>query len=315
MSNSNHIPPRCRIAVVGAGAVGCYYGGRLAQHGGDVHFLMRRDFEHVKKHGLHIQSKLGDAHLAKPNCHRDTADIGPCDLVIIALKATANEALTELIPPLLKPDTALLTLQNGLDNEEFLARHFGTDRVMGGLCFVCINRTAPGVIEHIAQGQITLGEFAGGPQPRTHELAAEFERCGVPCSVADSLMAARWKKLVWNIPFNGFSIIAGGIDTKAMLDSEPLEFLVRSIMREIINAANKLGHEVPVSLIEDMISRTRTMERYKTSSLIDFQEGRDVEVEAIWGEPYRRAAAAGIPMLRLEVLYHLIKHAVEARQR
>lgn len=315
MSNTNHQLPHYRIAVVGAGAVGCYYGGRLAQCGREVHFLMRSDCEHVRKHGLRIKSQQGDARIAKVHCHRNTGEIGPCDLVIVALKATANEALPALIPPLLKPDTMLLTLQNGLGNEEFLARHFGAERVLGGLCFVCLNRTAPGVVEHIAQGQIILGEFQNGPQPRTQEVAAEFMRCGVVCSVTDNLMEARWKKLVWNIPFNGLSIAAGGIDTKAMLASEPLEFLVRALMEEIVEAANRLGHHLPASLVEDMISRTRAMAHYRTSSLIDFEQGRDVEVEAIWGEPWRRAFAAGIPMPRLEMLYHLIKHAVAARKR
>lgn len=134
-----------KIAIVGAGAVGCYYGGRLAQHGQDVHFLMRSDYEVVMRDGLHITSSLGDANL-RVNAYQSATDIGPCDLVIIALKATSNVALIELIPPLLHEGTLLLTLQNGLGNEEFLAHHFGAHRVLGGLCFVCINRTAAGEI-------------------------------------------------------------------------------------------------------------------------------------------------------------------------
>ncbi|OYW26819.1 MAG: hypothetical protein B7Z47_07240, partial [Chthoniobacter sp. 12-60-6] len=127
-----------RIAHCGSGAVGCYYGGRLAQHGNDVHFLMRSDYEEVKQHGLKIRSPLGDFNLPHVNCHRSTAEIGPCDLVIIAMKATANEVLLELLPPLLKEKTMILTLQNGLGSDDFLARHFGSARVLGGLCFVCI---------------------------------------------------------------------------------------------------------------------------------------------------------------------------------
>ena len=306
-------PDVCRIAIVGSGAVGCYYGGRLAQHGNDVHFLMRSDYEFVKQHGLKIQSHLGDFELAQVNCHRSTAEIGPCDLVIIAMKATSNETLLELLPPLLKDDTMILTLQNGLGIDDFLAQHFGSRRVLGGLCFVCINRIAPGVIHHIAQGQIALGEHSGTPQARTEALAAEFRRCGVDCIVESSLITARWKKLVWNVPFNGLSIAAGNKDTAAILADPLLEQRVRELMREIIVTAGQLGHEIPLGLIDTMIERTRTMSAYKPSSLIDFLAGSEVELEAIWGEPVRRAKAAGIEMPRVEELYQQLKQRIAAR--
>jgi 2-dehydropantoate 2-reductase len=132
---SSHILPNYRIAVVGSGAVGCYYGGKLAQFGRDVHFLMRSDLDHVRKKGLKILSKQGDVHLPKVNCYGSTEEIGPVDLVIIAMKATHNDSLEAVIPPLLKEDTILLTLQNGLGSDEFLAEQFGAERVMGGLCF------------------------------------------------------------------------------------------------------------------------------------------------------------------------------------
>ncbi|MBL9180234.1 MAG: 2-dehydropantoate 2-reductase [Verrucomicrobiaceae bacterium] len=215
--------------------------------------------------------------------------------------------------PLLKADTMLLTLQNGLGCDDFLARHFGSQRVLGGLCFVCINRVASGVIHHIAQGRIALGEHGGAPQARTENLAEEFQRCGIDCVVEPSLIKARWKKLVWNIPFNGLSIAAGGIDTTAILADPALEQRVRELMREIIETAVKLGYEVPLSLIDTMIERTRTMSAYKPSSLIDFLAGSEVEIEAIWGEPVRHAAAAGIAMPRVEELYQQLKQRVAAR--
>ncbi|MBE7494344.1 MAG: 2-dehydropantoate 2-reductase [Verrucomicrobiaceae bacterium] len=310
---SSPSPTLLRIAIVGSGAVGCYYGGRLAQHGNDVRFLMRSDYGHVKQHGLEVRSHLGDFKLPQVSCHRSTAEIGLCDLVIIAMKATANEELPDLLPPLLKPGTMILTLQNGLGSDDFLAEHFGTERVLGGLCFVCINRIAPGVIHHMAQGRIALGEHSGAPQARTEALAAEFLRCGIDCIVETSLIAARWKKLVWNIPFNGLSIAAGCIDTAAILASPALEERVRELMREIIETAGQLGHAIPLSLIDDMIERTRTMTCYKPSSLIDFLGGREIEIEPIWGEPVRRAKAAGLAMPRVEALYQELCALVEAR--
>lgn len=302
-------PATARIAIVGAGAVGCYYGARLALNGHDVHFLMRSDLQTVRREGLHVQSIAGSFHLPAVRAHASTAEIGPCDLVIIALKNTANQALSSLLPPLLKPDTLLLTLQNGLGNEESLAAQFPGHAVLGGLCFVCINRVAPGRIHHIAQGRITLGEHGGPALPRTRALAAAFNAAGIPCEVDDSLARARWMKLVWNIPFNGLAIAAGGRDTAAILADAHLAALVRDLMREVMAAARALGHELPASLADDMIARTRTMTQYKPSSLIDFEEGREVELEAIWGEPARQARAAGQPMPRVEMLHHLIAAA------
>lgn len=279
-----------------------------------MRFLMRSDYDAVKQGGLRIHSHEGDFELPQVSCHRSTTEIGPCDLVVIAMKATANERLLTLLPPLLKDDTMLLTLQNGLGCDDFLAAHFGAARVLGGLCFVCINRTAPGVIEHLAQGHISLGEYDGGPKTRTQVLAEQFKAARISCSVEGSLIAARWKKLVWNIPFNGLSIAAGGLDTATILANPALEQRVHELMHEIIDTAGKLGHDIPLTLIGTMIERTRTMAGYKPSSLIDFLEGREIEIEAIWGEPVRRAAAVGIDMPRVKTLYQELKQCIAARK-
>lgn len=312
MTFADPLPDRPRIAIVGAGAVGCYYGGRLAEHGHDVHFLMRSDYDAVMRDGLHITSPLGDAHL-QVQAHRSPEEIGPCDLVIIALKATSNPVLLEILPPQLHEHTALLTLQNGLGNEEFLAAHFGAERVLGGLCFVCINRTTPGRILHIAQGRISLGEHTRAPSPRTEGIAAALRASNIECVIEPSLASARWKKLVWNIPFNGLSIAAGGLDTAAILADPALEQRVRDLMHEIITTARALGHEVPFEIIHDMIERTRSMTRYRPSSLIDFDAGLEVELGPIWGEPVRQAEAAGLAMPQVGRLLEELRVRLRAR--
>ncbi len=309
-----HILPHYRIAVVGTGAVGGYYGAKLAHMGRDVHFLLRSDLEYVRKRGLRIRSKQGDFHLQKVQGYGNPEEIGPVDVVIIALKATQNEALETLIPPLLKENTTLITLQNGLGNEAFLAERFGADRVVGGLCFVCLNRTAPGEIQHLGHGLIVLGEYGKYPLPRTHDLQWEFKRCGVVCQVAGDLGQARWRKLVWNIPFNGLSIAAGGVDVGHILADDDLLYLTRQLMREIIQIARTLGHEIPESFVEDQIRKTKEMGAYLPSSLIDYQKGKPVEVEAIWGEPYRQGFNAGAEVGRLEMLYHQLKRMVREKQ-
>src|ERR1700759_2904725 len=128
-----------RVCVVGSGAIGLYYGGKLASSGGDVHFLVRGDLEEFRN-GIRLTASDEDLHVPKIMCAARTDEIGPCDLVLVAVKTTSNAALLELLPPLIHARTILLTLQNGLGNEEVLAKHVGPERVLGGLCFICLTR-------------------------------------------------------------------------------------------------------------------------------------------------------------------------------
>ncbi len=317
MKPSTHVLPRYRIAVVGTGAVGGFYGAKLAYYGREVHFLIRSEEERaaVRRFGLRVKSREGNFRVAKTHVHASTDTVGPCDLVLIALKATANDALPDLLAPLLRPDTILLTLQNGLGNEEFLAERYGPERVLGGLCFVCLNKTAPGVIEHLGQGAISLGEYAGYPLPRMHDIAWEFKRCGVNARVVADLAEARWRKLVWNIPFNGLTVLATSLrppgeppaSTADLLRDPSLSYLARRLADEVIAAARSLGLDVPSDFADLQFKRTAEMGAYLPSTVLDFAAGRPMELEAIWGEPYRRAFNAGAEVGRMETLYYLLR--------
>jgi 2-dehydropantoate 2-reductase len=311
---ARYVLPNYRIAVVGAGAIGGYYGTKLAYFGRDVHFLMRGDLSEVRRFGIRIKAKAENIRLAKVKAYASTEEIGPCDLVLIALKTTSNDDLLGLIPPLLKPETMLLTLQNGLGNEEFLAQHFGAERVLGALCFICLNRISPGVIEHYDVGRLVIGEFNRHPAARTHDVSWEFKRCGVVCSVVENIALERWRKLVWNIPFNGLAVTAGGLDTAALLADDKLHAEVLALMDEVIAAANKCGYPLPTAEALEQIKRTYPLGAYKPSTLIDFQAGRRLEIEAIWGEPLRRALAAGAQMPRLSALYADLKALDDQRR-
>jgi 2-dehydropantoate 2-reductase len=304
MNNSNP-----KIAIVGSGAIGSYYGCRLANAGADVRFLLRSDLEAVRASGrLRVQLPKGqEIVVVSPKIYGTPEEIGPCDLVIIALKTTANGVFEKLIRPLLKDDTALLTLQNGLGSDEQLAALFGGERVIGGLCFICVNRTAPGEILCIEPGTVAFGEFGRPISERLRALVALFEGSGVKCAASDTLAELRWKKLVWNVPFNGLAIAAGGITTDKILASPELENQVRALMTEVIEAAAKFGYIIPPTFIEKQISSTRPMGPYRPSSLIDYLDGREVEVESIWGEPLRRAKSVGASVPRLEALYTTLK--------
>ena len=308
-----------KTAVVGCGAVGSFYGAKLARAGHEVHFLLRSDYDAVRRQGVRVQSPDGDFQV-QPRCARRPEEIGPADLVLVGLKTTANDQFPHLLPPLVGPTTAVLTLQNGLGNEEQLARLFPTEQIMGGLCFVCLNRVAPGVIRHIGYGQVVLGEFQRPPEPRTHDLAARFAEAGVPCTVSDDLARAHWEKLVWNIPFNGLGVAGAAAvpqrspQPSTLHHSSPVPHhrhppgrralgrFVRELMLEVIAAARALGHEVPDTYADQQIERTRTMGAYKASTLIDFERGQPLELQSLFLEPLRQAAQAGVPMPRLSAL-------------
>jgi 2-dehydropantoate 2-reductase len=313
-----------KIAVVGCGAVGSYYGAKLGRDGHDPHFLLRSDYDVVRRNGVSIRSPQGDFQV-RPHCARTPEEIGRSDLVLIGLKSTANHQFPKLIPPLVDSATAVITLQNGLGNEEQLARLFPAEQIMGGLCFVCLNRLEPGLIHHMDHGLVMLGEFQRWPEPRTHDIASAFRHAGIPCKVAANLAQAHWEKLVWNIPFNGLGVAGiAGLDafessssslssssstltTDKLLGDSRWEKLVRDLMLEVTGTARALGYDVPDSLVDKQIERTRTMGAYKASTLLDFEKGLPLELESLFLEPLRQAKQASASVPRLESLCRILQ--------
>lgn len=304
-----------KIAILGAGALGAYYGARLYESGHDVHFLMRSHYDAVKARGLKVTSCHGDFHI-EPPVYKDVKEIGVCDLVIIGIKATQNDALPELLEHTVGPKTVVLTLQNGLGNEEVIEavlKRLGHDnpgaRITGGIAFLCSNAVGPGHIDHTAHGHIRLAEYSSDALERTHLLARSFEASKVGTEVFDSLLHIRWSKLVWNIPFNGLGVAAIQADTQVVLNSPPLMKTARRLMEETLAAAKSEGVEISDEFIEQMIHNTTSMGAYESSMQIDAAERRPLEVEAILGEPLRRAQRAGIDTPCLEFLYGIVKRA------
>lgn len=301
------------VAIVGSGAIGLYYGGRLAQAGENVKFLLRSDYDTIAKDGLEVKSVHGDFHLPSVQAYRSAAEIGPVDLVIIAWKATANDQLASVLPPLLHAGTRVLTLQNGLGNCEQIAAIAGANKVLGGLCFVCINRLSPGSVHHSAGGRVTIGQWGEGDDGCVAEVEKRFQAAKIQAVAVENLEKSQWEKLVWNIPFNGLSVAEGGVTTDVLLAPSGKEAELRELMREVISAARAQGLELADELIDFNIDRTRPMGPYRTSSMIDFVEGREVEIGPIWEEPLRRATAAGVPMPRTTELLRRIREKVASR--
>ncbi len=302
-----------KIAILGSGSIGLYYGAKLAAAGEDVHFLLRSGYDEATTHGIRIFGADGDLHLHPVQAHRDTASIGACDLVLVALKTTQNAILQNLIPPLLGPQTILLTLQNGLGSDEALAARFGAERVLGALCFVCLTRRSPAQVDHFGHGTISIGEFDRPSQLRTARVAAAFRRAGIETRIVEDLAGERWKKLVWNIPFNGLAVADGGVAVDVLLARRLDE--VKALMRETIATAAALGHEIRPDFIDFQIERTEKMGAYQPSTLVDYLAGRELEIDSIWGEPLRRAHAASVPVPHLEDLHARLVAIENARGR
>lgn len=311
---STLFPDKPRVAIIGSGALGCYYGARLAKSGCDVHFLVRSGRAAITARGLRIKTPTERINVKKVHAYATTAEIGPVDLVIIALKATANDMLAKLLPPLMGEKTLVLTLQNGLGVEEPVAEVVGAEHVLGAICFIGCMRRGPGLVDCSFPGLIMIGEFGRPAGARTRQVARLFEKAGVKCDAQENLEELRWKKLVWNVPFNGLAIAAGGITTDILIADEGLRSLARRLMEEVVEAAAKFGHVIPRAFLDQQFERTVKLGRYSPSSLIDFREGRSIELEEIWGEPVRRAKSVGVPVPRLEMLYWLIKRLLAGRK-
>ncbi|MCC7374834.1 MAG: 2-dehydropantoate 2-reductase [Verrucomicrobiales bacterium] len=325
------LPPKPKIAVVGCGALGSFYAARLARAGHEVHCLLRSDYDAVRERGLRIEDANG-GFVVHPNVARDPSEIGPSDWVIVGLKTTANAHFRSLIAPLIGPNTALLTLQNGLGSEEQLADLFGHERVLGGLCFVCLNRIEPGVVRHIAHGRIIMGEFGRPITTRLQTLGGWWREAGIPCDLSDNLELAHWQKLVWNVPFNGLGVAgAAGLEslkagrlldpksvgscraTDELLGHPEWEPWVQELMREVVDAAAAQGLVLPAGVAEQQIRYTREMGTYRASTLIDFERGLPLEIESLFAEPLRRGLAHGAVCPRWTALCQVLRDLDRAR--
>ncbi|KKD39919.1 putative 2-dehydropantoate 2-reductase [Limnoraphis robusta] len=298
-------------AILGTGAIGGFYGAKLQQLGRDVHFLLHSDYQQVCHKGLFIESPSGNFTLfpvqAYDNCHKMPA----CDVVIVALKTTQNHLLPQILPPLLKEDGVVLILQNGLGIEPLVAEIVNAKRVIGGLCFICSNKVGKGHIRHLDYGMITMGEYnenyqPGGITTRIQQIAEDFNNAGIPVELSENLLLARWKKLVWNIPYNGLSVVLNA-KTDELMNAPDSRILVEEIMREVVKGAQGYDCMIPEEFIQKMLNHTEKMTPYLTSMKLDYDSKRPLEIEAIIGNPWRMATEKGVDLPYIEMLYRQLK--------
>jgi 2-dehydropantoate 2-reductase len=298
-----------RIGVIGSGALGLFYGALLQRAGHEIHFLLRRDYQAITSSGLKVTSPRGDFHLQQVKGYRKSSEIGPVDLVLVGLKTYANQSLIELVRPLVADETTILTLQNGLGNEELLATAFSAEQIVGGVAFLCCNRGQPGTVHHLDQGAIRIAEFAQRRGNRLEALSKSFNQAGIPCTTGADLSRIRWEKLVWNIPFNGLCALTG-LPTNQLLNCPETRQLIKEIMQEVIEAANRqeLSEAIDAAAtIEPMLQTTAGMGAYRPSMMIDRQQGSPLELAAIYAKPLQLAARTDTPMPRTTMLHALLQ--------
>jgi 2-dehydropantoate 2-reductase len=308
-----------KIAVVGAGGVGGYFGARLAEAGEDVHFLARgAHLAAMRERGLRVRSVLGDVDLAPADTHAtdDPAGIGPSQVVLFTVKSYDTESASASLPPLLGPDSVVISLQNGIDNEEKLAARIGAARVAGGAAYIFAGISEPGVVRHTGgRARIVFGELEGQRTPRLEAFLAACQRAGIDARLVDDIRVALWTKYILICAQSGLTA-ATRQPIGVVRETPPSWNLFRQVVEEGADVARAEG----VALSDDVVERTLTniagLPPNLYSSLYDdLVAGRRMEVEALQGELSRRAERAGVPAPATFALYAVLLPQASAGSR
>ena len=290
-----------KYAIIGTGAIGGLCGARLDKAGFEVHFLLHTDYQYVVDHGLTIDSCDGNFTLPSPKVYDSTSKMPQCDVVIVALKTTQNHLLPSLLPPLLKPDTIILLIQNGIGVEADVQQLFPSQPIAAGMAFICSAKAGPGHINHQFYGNINIGNYSCHNPQRYNQMLADFRAAGIGAADVEYL-EARWKKAVWNMPFNGMTV-ALNTTTNRLLSCESTHRLIYDQMLEVIGAAQALGvKNLDTRFADKMIANTIKMPPYSPSMKLDFDFHRPMEINYLYTRPIAEARAAGFAMPKLEML-------------
>ena len=290
-----------KYAVVGTGAIGGYFGAKLAKAGNEVHFLLHSDYEYVCEHGLQVNSHQGDFHLNQVNAYNQTCQMPQVDAVIVGLKTINNHLLKELLPPLIGPETVVILIQNGLGVEDDVQEMFPGVPLIAGLAFICSAKTQPGTIDHQFYGSINLGNYSCKDELRFQQIVADFQAADVPTNVIE-YHEARWRKAVWNMPFNGMTV-AMNCQTNDLLAQPQMRDIIHRQMLEVIHAAWACGVKtIGEDYADTMIQFTLDMVPYSPSMKLDYDFKRPMEVEYLYTRPLQMAHQNGFSMPLLEML-------------
>ncbi len=299
-----------RILIVGAGAIGAFYGAALQAAGADVAVVCRGEYDTVRQNGFAVESKrLGDRFFRPVQTLRAAADYqgGPPDYVIVSVKVVEGSDRAALIRDAVGPQTAIVLIENGVEIEGEIAEAFPDNELISALAFVQVSRVAPGKVRHYAFGDLSFGNYPSGLSDKAKRLAALLETGGVKCTLTEDVVSARWQKCLWNAVFNPISVMGGVLDTGHILGSDEGEAFVRRMMCEVCAVAAATGHPIPDTLIDQYIEGTRKAPAYKTSMALDYENGRPMETEVILGNAVRAGRRENVAIPSLEALYALMK--------
>ena len=266
-----------------------------------MRFLLHSDYEYVKQHGLRVDSCDGDFVLPQVEAFGRAEDMPESDVILVCLKSVKNhDLLPRLLRPLLHEQTTVVLIQNGIGLEEDLQRIFPQLHIVAGLAFICCAKTGPGHICHQDFGALNLGNFSC-PDKRFQTLLADLQDAGLTAAEVPYL-EARWKKAVWNMPFNGMTV-ALNTSTAQLLQTPATRALIYDQMMEVIGAARALGVDALTSEFADkMMAMTDKMTPYSPSMKLDFDNGRPMEIEYLYSRPIAEARKAGFEMPKLAML-------------
>jgi 2-dehydropantoate 2-reductase len=253
----------------------------------------------------------------------DPQQVPPVDVVLVALKTTANDTLAGVLPSLVRRhegrDTTVVVLQNGLGVEDRAAVAVPGTTVLGGLCFVCAHRLGPGRVEHLDYGAVTLAEHrpdgaGAGVTAAVEAVGDDLGAAGVDVVRHDDLPLARWRKLVWNVPYNGLSVLLDAGTDELMADAAT-RGLVRSLMVEVVEGAEAAaGRAIDDGFVDEMLTTTDAMTPYRPSMKLDYDAGRPLELDAIYRAPIEAARAGGLELTGIETLWRQLRF-LDRRQR
>jgi 2-dehydropantoate 2-reductase len=302
-----------KIAVFGAGGVGAFFGGLLARHGADVHFIARgSQLSALQTSGILIKSlRLGDVRVQPVHAVSDPQEIGPCDFVLICVKAHQTPLILDALAPLVADHTTLVTLQNGVESDEPLAARFGPRRVVPGVVYVGATLDEPGVVTHVAAGTIAIGVRTDGDASRLPATAAALAQSGQPVKIVEDIQSERWLKLLWNASFNPVSAITGRTPRELVNVSSARTLLV-GIMQEVVDVARAQGLSLDGTVIDDQLAWTERASAIRTSMMVDRNRGRDMEIDALVGVVVRKGREFNIPTPISQSLLALLE-AIAAR--
>ena len=284
-----------RTVVFGAGGVGAFFGGLLARAGQDVHFIARgAQLEAIRRDGIRIDShSLGLVHITGIDAVGSAAELAPADLVLVCVKAHQTAAILDDLARLDTANTLFVTLQNGVESDDVVAERFGRARVFPAVVYVGATVDSPGHVSHVAAGTLALGVPPGADSAAVERVRALLGTTGQPVRVAEDIQHERWRKLLWNASFNTVSA-ATGRDPHVLLRVAGSRALLVAIMQEVAAVARAQGIALSDRDVDDQIVWTERAGAIRTSTTVDRERGREMEIDALIGVVVRRGAALGV---------------------